>query len=126
LDEVNVERAGEPRRDLILQDGNVRTIAVETIRPNVVGGLKIRKRYVDPDLVSGPPHRPLYGPANAKVLAERLKIDLLVLISKGRPAPDHKRARHSREIGCQIGRDGVGEIVLLRIVVEVREWQDNE
>jgi hypothetical protein len=88
LDEVNVERAGEPRRDLILQDGNVRTIAVETIRPNVAGGLKIRKRYVDPDLVSGTLHRPLYGPANAKVLAERLKIDLLVLISKGRPAPD--------------------------------------
>jgi hypothetical protein len=65
-------------------------------------------------------------PADAKVLAERPKVDLLVLVCEGRSASDDKRAGHLREIGRQIGRNAVGEIVLLRIVVEVREWQDDE
>jgi hypothetical protein len=49
-----------------------------------------------------------------------------VLVGKGGLASDDKRAMPLRKISCQIGRDGVGEIVLFRIVVEVREWQDNE
>ena len=65
-------------------------------------------------------------PADAKVLAERPKVDLLVLVCKGRSASDDERAGHSREVGRQIDRNAVGEIVLLRIVVEVREWQDDE
>ena len=31
-----------------------------------------------------------------------------------------------REIGCQIRRNGVGEIVQLWISVEVRKWQNHE
>jgi hypothetical protein len=38
LDQFNVERAGEPRRDLVVQGGDIGTIAIETIRPDVAAG----------------------------------------------------------------------------------------
>jgi hypothetical protein len=41
---------------------------------------------------------------------------------KARATADYERAGHLREIGRQISRNAVGEIILLRIVVEVREW----
>ena len=63
---------------------------------------------------------------DAEILAERLKVDLLVFVCKSRSAPDDERAGHLREIGRQVGRNAVGEIVLLGIVIEVREWQDDE
>jgi hypothetical protein len=114
------ERAS--RCDLILQGGEIRTIAVEPIRPNIAAGRKIRKRHVDPDLISGAAHRALHCPPDAEILPERLDVDRLVFVCEGRPTPDHECAGNLREIGSQVGRNGVSEIVLLRIVVEVREW----
>ena len=104
----------------------IRTIAIETIRPDVAAGRKISKGYVDPDVISVAPHRALYCPPDAELLAECLKVDLLVFICKSCSAPNDERAGHLREIGRQVGRNAVGEIVLLGIVIEVREWQDDE
>ena len=71
-------------------------------------------------------HGALYGPTNAQVLAERLEIDLLVLIGKSRPAPDHKCTGYLCEVGRQVSRNTVREIVLLRIIVEVRKGKDDK
>ncbi|MET4118376.1 hypothetical protein ABIB85_004825 [Bradyrhizobium sp. JR1.5] len=126
LDEFNVKRASKPRRDLVLQASEIHPIAVKTIRPDVTTGRKVSKRHVHPDSISSPLHGALYRPPDAKVLAERLEIDLLIPIGESRPAPDHECIGHLREVGRQIGRNAIGEIVLLCIVVEVGEWQDNE
>jgi hypothetical protein len=41
LTKVQVCNAEKPRCDIILQDSQICTVAVEAIRPDVAGGLKI-------------------------------------------------------------------------------------
>ena len=71
-------------------------------------------------------HGALHRPSNTKVLAERLEIDLLILIGKSRPAPDHECIGHLCEVGRQVSRNTVSEIILLWIIVEVRKWQHDK
>ena len=41
-------------------------------------------------------------------------------------APDHERASHPREIGREVLRDPVDEMLLLLAAAEIGEWQDDD
>ena len=64
--------------------------------------------------------------ADVQLAPEPSQIDGLALVGESGVAPDHERASHPREIGREVLRDPVDEMLLLLAAAEIGEWQDDD
>src|SRR5262249_2486565 len=64
--------------------------------------------------------------ANSKFLRDLFWWNILALVVGGRIARDDKNARDLREVGDQIVRHAIGEILLFWIVAHIRERQHRD
>src|SRR5262249_19602252 len=80
--------------------------------------------YACPVLI--PLHRAFETVAHAEVVAYLLGVDALALKGKHSIASDHKAVADARQIGRQILRNAIGEIILVWIAREVRERQHDD
>src|SRR5262249_49639692 len=64
--------------------------------------------------------------ADAKLAPDLLAVYRLAPIGERCVARDDEHVREPRQIGRQILGDAVGEVLLLRVVAEVGEWQHND
>ncbi len=109
-----------------MQDEQIARVVVEPVGPQMRGGFGIDQLGVDADPVARPADTSFENVSYPQLVADLLRIDPLVLISERGVTRDHEHIRKSRQIGCQILRDPVREILLLTIVAEVRKGQDDD
>jgi hypothetical protein len=85
--------------------------------------LRIDQLSVDPDLVAGPLDASFKDIANAQLMANLLGLGRLLAVAERGIARNYKHVRDPRQIGRQIFGDSVGEILLVRVAVQVGEGQ---
>ena len=81
---------------------------------------------VDADPVLVALHRAFQHIAHAELPADLPGVDVLALEAEGGIAGDHEAIVDARQIGRQILRDAVREIILARVVREIGEGEDND
>src|SRR5438105_2751986 len=75
LDQLKVERNGDPARDLVLQGEQIAYVSVEALGPQMRVALGIDQLGVDADLVARPSDASLQYIAHAKLTADLLRVD---------------------------------------------------
>src|SRR5208282_6860557 len=113
--ELRLQRAGDPRRDLVLQGEQVADITVEPLGPELRTGFGIDELNVDPYLVGGPLDAALEDVTHAQFSADPLDI-IVSLVGESGVAGDHQASLDARDVGRQIFRDPISEILLPRVV----------
>src|SRR5208282_5636436 len=121
---LRLQRAGDPRRDLVLQGEQVADIAVETLGPELRTGFGIDELDIDPYLVAGPLYAALEDVTHAQFSADPLDV-IVALVGESGVAGDHQASLDARDVGRQIFGDPISEILLPRVVAEIGERQDN-
>ena len=85
---------------------------------------RIDESGVDADPVLVALHRTFEDVAHAELPADVSGVDVLALEAEGGIAGDHEAIVDTRQIGRQILRDAVREIILVRVVREIGEGKD--
>ena len=111
---------------MILQLEEIGDAFLEPIGPEMRAGLAIDKLRVDAHPVLVALHRAFEDIAHAQFLADLLGVDVLALEGEGGVARDHEAVADAREVGREVLRDAVGEIILAWIAREVREGQHHD
>ena len=110
----------------LLNAEDVAQITIIALRPQVMPGDRIDKLGCDPDLITDLPDASLQDISHAQFTAHVLDLDRPVLVRERRISRDHGEATDLREIGDDIVRDAIGEVLLLRVVAHVRERQHDD
>ncbi len=121
-----MQRLREASGDLTLGFCKVSTIGFEPIRPHVCAGFTVDQLHIGLNLVTHPPHASFEDIADAEFTGELLGVDCFSLVSERSVAGDHQTAGNLGEVGRQIVGDGVDEVLLFRIVRQVREGQHHD
>ena len=103
---------GQSRDHLILQLEQVGDVFLEAVGPEMRAGVRIDELGVDAHAVLVALHRAFEHIAHAELLADILGVDVLALEGEGGVAGDHEAVADARQVGRQILRNAVGEIVL--------------
>ena len=80
----------------------------------------------DAHLVARASHAPLEHVAHAQLLADGDDVHRLALVAKRGIAGDHAQLREVRQIGDQVLREPIAEVLLLLVVAQVREGQHRD
>src|SRR5271165_2013362 len=88
--------------------------------------LRIDQLCVDPDLVARPLDASFEDIANAQLVANLLGLGRLVAVAERGIAGNYKHVSDPRQIGRQVLGDRVGEILLVRVAVQVGERQHDD
>jgi hypothetical protein len=118
-DQLNVERSRDAACNLVLQREEIPRVAIEPLGPQMRIGCGVNQLGVDADPVARPPDASFHHITHTQLAADLLCVDRVVPVGERGIARDHEHIRKSREIGCQILGDPVGEILLLRVVAEI-------
>ena len=110
-----MERAGEATCGLALCFGEIEEVRLEPVSPDMRSRFGIDQLHVHPHLLAGPPNAPFQYVADAKLARDLPSIDGSALVGKGGSPGDHEAICNARQVGCQIIRDRVREVFLLRI-----------
>jgi hypothetical protein len=119
VDQLEVERDGDPARDLVLQGEQFTRVAIEPFRPQMRLALGIDQLNVDAHLAARAADAPLQHIAHAELAADLPRVGYFALVGKGGAAGDDKASRNPRQIGRQVVGNAVREVFLLRIAAEV-------
>src|SRR5208337_567836 len=109
-----------------LQLEYVGDVLFETIGPKMGAARRVDQLRVDAHSALVALHRSFEDVSHAKLLADLLGVDVLPLERESRVAGDHETAANARQIGGQILGYAISEVILVRVVREVGEWQHDE
>jgi hypothetical protein len=114
---------------LVLQLEQIGDAFLEPIGPEMRAGRAVNKLRVDAHLVLVALYRAFEDIPNAQLLANLLAIDVLPFEGESGIAPDDKAVADARQVGREVLRDAIGEIILAWITRQVREggaprWKD--
>jgi hypothetical protein len=123
LGELKVECVRQMRDDRVLRLQKIGAGRVELFGPEVSAAAGVDELGVDPRPIAARLHRAFENIAHAQILADRLGVDRLALVSHGRVVRDDEGAADTRYAGGQFVRQGVDEVVLPRIAREIGERQ---
>src|ERR1700676_3178980 len=87
-------------------------------------GLGVNQLCVDLHCRAGSPYAPLQKKADAAFATNLPCIDRLALVSQSGCARNDEGAWQAREVGGEIVRDSVREVVVLSVAAEIAEGQD--
>ena len=104
---------------MILQLEQVGHVFLKAVGPKMRAGLAIDKLRVDAHPVLVALHRAFKHIAHAQFLADLLGVDVLALEGEGGIARDHEAVADARQVGREVLRDAVCEIILARIAREI-------
>ena len=107
---------GEAGDDLVLHFEEIGQRLVEAVGPKVIAGLRVDELDIDPHAAGVALDRPFEHVADAKLLADFPSVDILAFECEGGVARDHEGAAEAREVGGEVLRDSIGEIILGRVV----------
>ena len=107
---------GEASDDLVLHSEEISQRLVKAVGPKVIAGLRVDKLDVDPHAARVSLDRALEHVADAKLLADFPRVDILAFECEGGVTRDHEGAGEAREVGGETLGDAIGEIVLARVV----------
>src|ERR1700730_17343144 len=96
-DQLNVERNGDPARDLVLQREQIARVAVETLSPQMSVGLGIDQLRVDADLVTRPTDASFEDITHAQLAPDLLHFYRLVPIGERGIARGYEHGRQERK-----------------------------
>ena len=125
-DEFIAQAIGQSRHDLILELEQVGDVFLEAVGPKMRAGARIDELGVDAHPVLVALHRAFQHIAHAELPADLPGVDVLALEAEGGIAGDHEAIVDARQIGRQILRDAVREIILARVVREIGEGEDDD
>ena len=94
---------------------------LQPLGPDVRISLGIDQLSVDAHLLDRPLDAPFQHIANAQLAPDLLRVDRLVLVGEGGIARDYEAAGDPRQIGREVLRDAIHEILLLGVVRQVLE-----
>ena len=113
----DMERACEPRDDLISELGRVHEIVVKVVGPDMADVFDIKQSYVNADLVAGAVDRTFKDILYPKLLTDRLGASILSLEGKRRITRNYKCAAYrARQLRRDVLGDAIYETILGRIV----------
>jgi hypothetical protein len=101
-------------------------IRLEPVSPKMRASFSVNKLHIDPYLVPGPSNAAFQHIPHAKLTADLPNVDGFTLVGEGGIAGDHEAFGDAGEIRGQIVGDAIGEILLLRIIRQIRERQNND
>ena len=120
-DELGVQCASQARDDIVLHVEEIGEGLIEPLGPEMTARFGVDELNVDAHAVSAALNAALEDVPDIQLAPDRLQIDGLALVSKGRAAPDHKGAADARQIRSQAFGDTINEILLFRVATHVGE-----
>src|SRR6266446_5729140 len=123
LNELRLERVGEPRYDFVLHVKEVGNGLVKTLRPEVVAGFGVDQLHVHPKAVSRTLHRALEYIPDVQLTSQLLYVNGSALEGERGVACNHERAIDARQVRGEALGHAIDEVVLLGIAAHVRERQ---
>ena len=112
--------------DLVLHDQKVAGLPVVGLGPQMVADLCIDQLGADPDAAGDAAHAALRQVAHAQFRPMRDNVELAAAEAERRIARDDEKRLEARQLGDEIFRDAVAEILLLGIVAEIDERENRE
>jgi hypothetical protein len=110
------ELVGEACDDLILHFEKISQWLVEAFGPEMLAAFGVDELDVDAHAASVALDRAFKHIADPELLAEFSGVDILAFEREGGVAGDHEGAAEARQVGGQVLRESVGEIILAWVV----------
>src|SRR6516162_4893378 len=121
-----IERARETPDNLTLRLCEIAPIGIEPVGPSMRAAFRLDQLSIDLNPVAQPPYTAFEDIVDAEFAADLSHVNGFALVGEGSGAGDYEAAGNAREVAGQVIGDPVGEILLLRIVRQVRKWQDDD
>jgi hypothetical protein len=121
-----LQRVHKACDDLVLRLQQVSAGGVELVGPDMCAAVGVDELDIDPHPGGARLRRALQHVTHAQLLADRLGVDRLVLVSEGGVARDDEGGRGSRDARGQFVGQSVGQIVLRRIAGQIGEGQHHD
>ena len=126
LDELGIERVGEPRYHFVLHVEQIGDRLVEPFGPEMLAGFGVDQLHIDAKPAAVPLHRALEHIADIQLATDLPYIGRPALVGERGIAADHERAADARQVGGQAFDHAVDEIFLLVIAANVGERQHHD
>ena len=126
LDELGIQRVGEPRYDFVLHVEQIGDGLVEPLGPKVIAGFGVDQLHVHPKPVAATLHRAFEHVADVQLAADLLEINRFAFVGECGVSADDERAADARQVRGQALGHAIDEIVLLGIAAEIGERQHND
>ena len=126
LGELHRHGANDLLGDLVLEGEDVADLAVVALGPEVIAGGRVHELRRDAHAVARTLHAALQDVAHAEVAAHLADLHRPALVGEDRVARDDEEPGHLREPGDQVLGDTVAEVVLRRVLAQVREGQHGD
>src|SRR5215468_3575159 len=123
---MGCENRDNRARYLVLDREDVVQLAVVALGPAVCPGDGIDELRRDADPIADPPNASFQHVACAQLAPDLPDIDGLALVLEGGIARDDQKLGEPRQLGCNVLGYAVAEVILLRVAVEVGEWEDRD
>src|SRR5579872_7031307 len=89
-DQFSAELIGKTRDDLVLHVEEVGYRFFKSLRPDMIASFGIDKLDIDAHAIAAALHGTLQRIAHSELATDRLHVDVLTLVGKGRVARDHE------------------------------------
>jgi hypothetical protein len=113
-------------RDVALQAEHVAQVAFVAVRPQVAVAPGVDELNRDAHAVAGTQDRPFDRRVNPQFACDLRQRFRRPSIAHRRRSRDHVQCRDSSQVRDQEVGEPVREVVLLRITIQIDEWQDDE
>ncbi len=107
--DIDLQPAGEPTHQLILELVDLRPVAVETFRPHLQPRCGIVQRDIDMHVLFVEAHAALHDVAHAELGADGRDIDRPAGVELRGLARDHAQGRHPRQVVDEVVGDAAGK-----------------
>src|SRR3989442_1083750 len=124
--QLGLERGRDVQRHVRLDGEHIRELTVIRLRPEVSVGLCVDELRHDPHPIADPPHAAFEECRGLESRPDLFQALLPLLERHHRRARDHLEGADLRQMGDDVFRDPVGEVLVLRVRAEIEERQDRD
>jgi hypothetical protein len=126
INQLRVQRIGEPRYNLVLHIEEVGNWFVEALGPQMISSLDVDQLHIYPKPVATALHGTFEDITDVQFTSELLYVDGFTLERERGVARNHERAIDARQVCGEALGHPIDEVLLLGITAEVCEGQHND